>query len=179
MKTKVINLLGGSGLGKSTTAALLFGELKLLGKQAELVREYVKEWAWEGKPVGVFGQNIIYGQQLARESMLYGKVEYIVTDSPLILAAIYQKFYTGKDTIAACIFNDLESAKLQGVEHINIVLRRNKVFDPRGRYETEAQARMVDVAVVEYLKANNQPFIFEDGDDRARIQNIIKAVVNE
>lgn len=176
MKTKVINLLGGSGLGKSTTAALLFGELKLLGKQAELVREYVKEWAWAGRKVQPTDQTKIFREQLKREKLYWGVVDFVVTDSPLILGPVYQKFYQGDDLITPTVFKALEKAKRTGVEHINIVLRRNKAFDPRGRYENESQARAVDDAVVQYLEAYNLPYIFEDGDDRARIQNIIKAV---
>jgi ABC-type transporter Mla maintaining outer membrane lipid asymmetry ATPase subunit MlaF len=66
MRTYVINFLGGSGLGKSTTAALVFGALKLQRQNCELVREYVKEMAWAGIGVGPFGQSIIYGRQLER-----------------------------------------------------------------------------------------------------------------
>jgi len=47
--TRVINLLGGPGVGKSTAAAKLFAKYKDEGKSVELVREYVKDWAWEGR----------------------------------------------------------------------------------------------------------------------------------
>src|ERR1700751_2169041 len=107
-KTVVVNILGGSGIGKSTTAALVYGELKLRYQVCELVREFVKQWAWEGRKVGPFGQSIIYGQQVERESSLYGKVDFIVTDSPLILCPVYQQHYDGHDTIKHCVFNDLE-----------------------------------------------------------------------
>lgn len=42
-KTVVISLIGGSGVGKSTTAAAVFAEMKNQKMDAELVREYVKE----------------------------------------------------------------------------------------------------------------------------------------
>ena len=171
--TKVINLLGGSGLGKSTTAALLFGEMKNQGKQVELVREFVKEWAWEGKKVTSIGQSIIYGRQLERESLLYGKVDYIVTDSPLLLCSVYRSFYYGSDTITPLILKDLEEIKNRDVEHINFLLTRKKSFDCKGRFEDEATAKRVDKAVKTFLDYHQIPYITLDCEDSARVQHIL------
>lgn len=173
MKTFVVNLLGGSGLGKSTTAALVYGEMKLSRYSVELVREFVKEWAWAGRKVGPLDQGIIYGNQLEREKSLYNKVEFIITDSPLILSAVYQKFYTGNDPIKATVLRDLETAKEHNVEHLNILLRRSKPYDPNGRYETEEQAKQVDIAVEQYLKENNLPCVIVEAGDRERVTEIV------
>lgn len=173
MKTTVVNLLGGSGLGKSTTGALLYGQMKSLGFHCELVREFVKEWAWAGKKVGLFGQSIIYGQQLERESMLYGKVDYIITDSPLLLCPVYQKFYQKHDTIKSVIFKDIAMAEESGVEHVNFLLRRKKAFDPRGRFETERLAKKIDKEVELFLSENNVPFVDVDVDDAQRVNFIV------
>ena len=43
----VVNLYGGPGSGKSTTAAGIFSELKMLGLNTELVTEYAKDKVWE------------------------------------------------------------------------------------------------------------------------------------
>ena len=42
-KTLIVNLLAGSGAGKSTNAARLFAMLKDRGIETELVTEYVKD----------------------------------------------------------------------------------------------------------------------------------------
>lgn len=178
--TKVINLLGGSGLGKSTTAALIFGKMKNQGHSVELVREFVKEWAWAGKKVGPFGQPIIYGQQLERESLLYGKVDYVVTDSPLVLCAVYQQFYAGHDALKYQVFHDLKCAEDMGVQHYNFVLKRNKPFDPRGRYETEELALKVDKAVIGFFHYHKVPFIEISADNEyERVDQIIELVTKE
>lgn len=176
MKTVVINLLGGSGLGKSTTAALLFGELKLNGVHSELVREFVKEWAWQGRKPRPEDQTEIYETQKAREQDLYGKVDIIVTDSPLYLCAVYQKFYTGSDPIAEEVFRHYAESLDSGVRHINILLKRNKPFDPRGRYETEDQAKQVDSFLEEYLKAKDVPYVTVTSNDKQRVQDIITLI---
>lgn len=169
----VINLFGGSGLGKSTTAALIFGEMKLKNLHCELVREFVKEWAWSGRKVTSTDQNVIYENQLAREKMYYGKLDYIVTDSPLLLSPIYQKYYTGDDPIAGLVLDGLKTAEQDGVTHLNFLLQRNKPFDPRGRYETAEQAREVDQLVQDYLELHKMPYYVITTNDRERVDQII------
>lgn len=178
MKTYVVNLLGGSGLGKSTTAAQVFGELKNRSQITELVREFVKEWAWSGKKVGPFGQSIIYGQQLERESTLYGKVDYVVTDSPLLLCPIYQKHYNGHESIKHTVFKDLDIAEEMGVVHVNFLLRRQKPFDPRGRYEDEKTAKLIDRKVEAFLTYHGIDYISVDVPDADRVKFIADTVMD-
>ena len=52
--TQIISLHSGPGTGKSTSAAQLFAELKQRHCSVELVREYVKKWAWEGRKISGF-----------------------------------------------------------------------------------------------------------------------------
>lgn len=70
--TVVINMFGGSGCGKSTTAALLFARLKLKGAHVELVREYVKYWAWNDRQVKEFDQLYLLGKQSAYHGLFLG-----------------------------------------------------------------------------------------------------------
>lgn len=178
MKTYVVNLLGGSGLGKSTTAALVFGELKQRGELAELVREFVKEWAWSGKKVGPFGQSIIYGQQLDRESALYNKVEFVVTDSPLLLCPVYQKHYSDDESIKHCVLRDLKTSSEMDVVHVNFLLKRNKPFDPRGRYEDEDTAKHIDRKIQSFLEYEGIDYITVDGPSELRVKFITDAIIS-
>lgn len=178
MKTFVVNLLGGSGLGKSTTAALVFGELKRRGQVTELVREFVKEWAWSGKKVGPFGQSIIYGQQLERESSLYGKVDFIVTDSPLVLCPVYQAHYNKNESIKHCVLADLKTAQDMGVVHLNYLLKRNKPFDPRGRYEDEKTAKLIDRKVEAFLTYHGLDYIPVDCSDDDKVKFIADSIMS-
>ena len=175
--TKVINLFGGSGVGKSTTAAHLFAEMKYRGLHCELVREYVKTWAWQDKKVGEFDQMYLLGKQSKYESILYGKVDYIVTDSPILLCPIYELYHSGKELVAPAALNFLDDAKTKGVEHINFVLRRNKPFDTRGRYDTAEEAVEVDHAIITFLLEHNIPYTEILSDDRNRVDEILKHLV--
>jgi nicotinamide riboside kinase len=175
----VINLFGGSGLGKSTTAALIFGEMKLAGMHCELVREFVKEWAWSGRKIKSEDQISIFENQLAREKLYYGKLDYIVTDSPLLLGPIYQKYYSGSDPIAESVFEAINNAENSGVRYMNFLLKRNKKFDTRGRYETAEQAKEVDGLVEQYLKEHSVPFYTITSNDHERVRDIITIVTQE
>jgi adenylate kinase family enzyme len=177
--TVVINLIGGSGLGKSTTAALIFGEMKLQGLHCELVREYVKEWAWAGRKIEAGDQKIIFENQYARENLYYNKLDYIVTDSPLLLGPMYEKFYTGEDPTAELVFDGMKSAEKEGVTYVNFFLKRNKAFDPRGRYETEEQAKEVDAFMEKYLTEKSIPFHTINTNDKERVTEIINKVLKK
>lgn len=175
MATKVINLFSGSGSGKSTTAALLFGEMKLLGYNVELVREFVKGWAWAGRQVKEMDQLYLLGKQTSYERILYDRVDYIVTDSPVLICGVYEAYWSkGKKTYAgeaAKAF--LSHAKEKDVQHVNYFVNRKKPFDTRGRYETEDQAKEIDTYMKNYLINNEVGFTELNCADRERVSFIL------
>ena len=151
MKTTVIGMFGGPGTGKSTTSARLYSCLKDKKISVELVREYAKDYAWEGRKIDPLTQLHLLGEQSARESLLYGKVRYVITDSPLILSSFYHWHYFNKDYLWGAISGFMQHANERGVEFRNIFLERTKEYDPNGRYETEEEAIIIDKKLREYL----------------------------
>lgn len=174
--TTVVNLFGGSGIGKSTTAAHLYAEMKYAGFNVELVREYVKAWAWHGKQITPFDQTYILGKQSQYESSLYGKVDYIVTDSPLLLGPVYETFHTGSSLNVGSAFAFLDQAKKNGVEHRNFVLKRNEPFDTRGRYESLEQATQVDNLIEHFLNLHHVHYDIIDAFSHQRAHVILSAL---
>ena len=174
--TKVINLFGGSGIGKSTVAALLFAHMKMKGLHVELVREYVKLWAWGGRKIRKEDQIYLLGKQSAYESMLYGKVDYIVTDSPVLLAGVYAEWHNGKDgeyvTAAANSFVE-QAQRVSGVEVRNYMLTRSRPFDTRGRWEGEEEAISLDGFLRLYLERNDHPYQVVGGTEMDKVNAII------
>lgn len=176
MTTNVISLYAGSGAGKSTTAADLYAKMKQLGLHVELVREYVKDWAWDGRKIGIYDQVYIFGKQAHAESKLYDIVDYIVTDSPVLLGAFYEEYYHKVQIVRPAVLNFLREAEARGVQYFNYFLERNKPFDPRGRYETEDQARNIDVALKSWLNKINMPFTAVSVSDRERTGYILSSL---
>lgn len=180
MTTTVINLWAGSGCGKSTTAAEVFAKCKLAGLSCELVTEYVKQWAWRGEKIGEWDDVYIFAKQLRRESSLYGKVDYIITDSPLGLGAVYERHYHATRCTLRDLCNATRKRKVEaGITDVNCLLKRTKPFVQAGRYETEEQARAVDRLVEEHLRMGaNRPFHFvNDAADVLRAAGLGAVVV--
>lgn len=158
--TTIINLLGGPGAGKSTSAAYLFFKLKEAHKNTEIISEYAKSWAWDQRPISAYDQLYFLGHQSRKESMLFNKVDYIITDSPLYLNAFYSNKHCPEflnDGIQKAILAFYKQAFLDGHNHVNIMLKRNKPYNKKGRYQTEEEAIIMDSEIknlLDNLKVN-------------------------
>lgn len=178
--TTVINLFGGPGCGKSTTAALLYGRLKLFGINVELVREYVKGWAWSDRQINEYDPLYLLGKQSSYESALYGKVNYIVTDSPLLLAGVYPSYKSrGEDRYVEQVAEGFVLRAINsGITHKNFFLTRGSIpFDPEGRYHNEMEAKELDDFILSYLRNLSRlgiehPSIIDGADDPKEYQII-------
>lgn len=141
-----INLYAGPGAGKSTTAAMIFGALKVRGYSVELVSEYVKAWAVEKRKVIAFDQIYLMGKQLHYEHrFLSNGIQHVVTDSPVLLSACYTRaFYSELKGIA----DHMEGMIAEYERHypsVNIFLDRGgKEYKTEGRYQTKQEARQLD-----------------------------------
>lgn len=166
--TTIINLYGGPGTGKSTSAAYLYYILKKSHVNAELVREYVKDWAWEGRQISTNDQIYFLGKQVRRESMLYGKVDVIVTDSPVMMNLYYAQRYcpqTLGEGIRASTLSFYRQAADDGHKHVHVMLKRNKPYKSEGRYQMEDEAREIDEGVRLVLSTLRVPFIESTPDE--------------
>jgi ABC-type dipeptide/oligopeptide/nickel transport system ATPase component len=149
-KTTVINIYGGSGVGKSITAARLYAELDASGRygNVELCREYSKDLVWKGDMETLSHQPSVTAGQIERQAMLYGKVDFIVTDSPVRLGYIYSsEEYI--DEVSRMIEKDALRYR-----DVNILLKRSNdiPFDATGRVHTLQESIRIDNEIEEMLK---------------------------
>lgn len=177
-KTQIINLYAGPGCGKSTSAAYLYYLLKSAGKNVELVREYVKDWAWDERKINTYDQIYFLGKQTRRESMLYGKVEYIVTDSPVLMGSFYAQKYCpvllseGVRSATLAFYNQAEK---DGHRHHHVFLKRSKPYNPAGRYQDENEAKDLDSEVRRYLR--DMKYAFSECDtDEASLSKLLEGL---
>lgn len=85
----VVNMIGPPCARKSTVAAGLFYLMKCMGLRVELVTEFAKDMVWEGHFRLLDDQLFVFAEQNRRIHRLRGKVDFVITDSPLLLSAIY------------------------------------------------------------------------------------------
>ena len=131
----IVNLFGAPGSGKSTGAAYIFSQLKMLGVDAELVTEFAKDKVWENNTEVLNNQTYVFGKQHFRISRCADKVDVIVTDSPLLLSAIYNH-----SELLGEEFNDLVAKIFKSYTSVNYFISRSKPYNPNGRLQTEKES---------------------------------------
>lgn len=131
----IINLFGAPGSGKSTGAAYIFSQLKMLGVDAELVTEFAKDKVWENNTEVLNNQTYVFGKQHFRISRCADKVDIIVTDSPLLLSAIYNH-----SELLGEEFNNLVAKIFKSYNSVNYFISRSKPYNPNGRLQTESES---------------------------------------
>ena len=159
--TTVVNLFGGPGSGKSTTAAGVFHALKQRGISVEMAHEYAKDLCWEENP-RIAHQLSVFAEQHWRLFRLVGKVDFIVTDSPLLLSLVY----AGGMMTA---FRKMVIEEHHRFKSLNLFIERVKSYQPEGRYQDEAGARAIDDQIRAMLLANEITHPTIPGDHNAAL----------
>ena len=155
----VINLFAEPSAGKSTTAAGLFFLMKQKGYNVELISEYAKQCVWEDRKKTLDDQLYITAKQNHQLERLRGKVDYVITDSPLILGILYSRNSSRYPS-----FHKLINEVFSSYKNVNVLLKRVKPYQPIGRLQTEEQAKAVREELVKIM-ADYKILAYEmDGD---------------
>ena len=163
----VINLFAGAGAGKSTTAADIFVQMKKAGLNVELVREHAKDLCWEGE-LEYADQTCIFKEQMRRQRVLAGKVDFIVTDCPIILGILYSQ---ESIEVHKMVVQDFDS-----YDNVNVFLKRTKEFKTEGRLGTLEDAKEKDEELLDMLNKLHVPYT-KYTTDEAVVQSIHKALM--
>jgi GTPase SAR1 family protein len=160
--TKIINLFGGPGVGKSTTAAKIYHDLQMNGYECDLPYEFPKQVAWEDNRSQITDQLFIFAGQHRNILRSYGKVDYIILDSPIILSLVYKNLYN--EGFPSILYgNDFDRMALgmfNYYDNINFNIERNKMgYITEGRFQTYDESVSVDNKITKLLVDNNIDFI--------------------
>lgn len=153
-KTIVINIAGGPGTGKTTIAAELFSKLKEKGYEVENVSEFAKELVWEGRSQAFDDRLYMHGEQNHRLMQMNGKLDFIITDSPLFLTSVYNDYYL-KDKFSKSYNKMIDLVTTETFKLYNnktYLLQRNTDYKIIGRRENQKKALDIDKALLKYLK---------------------------
>lgn len=149
--TLIVNLYGGPGAGKTTCSWEIAAELKKRGYNAEYVPEYAKDLVYEGRMELLDGsmehQWMIFQEQKHRLDRLVGKVDIVVTDSPILLNTVYLQ-EPNED------FQQMIRKVSEQYPSFNLVVRRGNVFQQEGRIHNEQQSRQLDQDILQMLQEN-------------------------
>ena len=172
MKTKVINLVGGPGAGKSTIAAGVFSLLKMSGREVELVQEYPKSLVWEERQATFDDSLYLFAKQAHFQYHINNKVDYMITDRPLIMSNIYHNFWMAKSWPNEWNETFYKMVKETWNLYDNRVYFINRVmpYDKHGRNETEYEARQQDVMFKKCLDDYEIDYEIIDGNSEAHFK---------
>lgn len=152
-KTIIVNLYGGPGCGKSTTAAAVFAALKRLDINCELATEYAKDCVWSGGTKVFQDQCYLFGKQHFRLFRLRDEVDVVITDAPLLLSLVYNRIYAKFKTMDPLVLEAFNR-----FNNLNYVLTRSKTYNPKGRNQTEDEAKRIDSLTMNVLNQYDIPF---------------------
>ena len=154
----VVNLYGAPGAGKSTGAAYIFSQLKMRGINAELVTEFTKDKVWEESKAVFQNQAYIFGKQYFRISRVQGKVDVVITDSPILLSPFY-----ANDPVLGEEFDHLVTKVAKSFDSMNVFINRVKPYNPSGRFQTEAESDELSNVMRAFLGKHNVTCAEYDG----------------
>ena len=172
--TIVINAFAGPGAGKTTSCLEVAEKLKKQGFVTEYVQEYAKELVYDNNLIMLDGhyehQFAILNEQMKRINRLYGKVDFIVTDSPILLNNTYLN--EDKNTEVYSAYSDSVN-KLYGLyNNFNYFVERDtSVFEKEGRIHNLEQSIAIDNELKNMLHNNQIDF---DVYTHATIDNIVR-----
>lgn len=145
-KPIVINFLGEPSVGKSTAATYVFSHLKMKGINCEYISEFAKDKVYEECDMIFKHQEYIFGKQAYKMARVANKVDIIITDSPLILSAVYNE-----DSVLGENFNKTVLSVFNSYKNLNILLFRQHSYQHEGRLQDEASATIVRKRLIDKL----------------------------
>lgn len=170
-----INLFGGPGLGKSTTASGLFYRMKMNNSKVEFIPEYAKELTYGNDYTRLSDQLHILGEQHHRMYRLLDKVDFLIHDSPFVMGLTYLR----KDDphLPAYLYEQLVVEMFNSYDNLNIFLERNSnnEYQEYGRSQSLSEAIEKDIEIMDLLDRHNIKYKKILADDNT-IENILKLI---
>jgi len=176
----IINFFGGPGIGKSTQAAGLFTKMKKSHMDVELTYEFPKVIAWEENHSAIKDQFYITANQHRNISRLYGKVKYIIVDSPIILGMVYKDRYSKEPEYPAMFYDNTFDHFVLNLfkkyNNLNIFLNRDdSSYDENGRFQNLTESKEIDDDIKNKLVTYDIPFVEFDVNKKTS-SNIFKFI---
>ena len=160
--TKIVNLFGGPGIGKSSIASGLTYKLKKQHINCDNPYEFPKLLAWDENHSAIRDQLFVLANQHRGIVKSYGKVDYIILDSPILLSLTYKSYYKSDQYPSTLYGENFDKVVLDiynQYENINIVLGRgNGKHNDNERYQNLTESIELDNVIEDTLKNNNLPY---------------------
>jgi len=172
MKLKcVVNMLSGPGTGKSILTSDVFSALKRKGITCEISSEYIKRKIREQASKVIQNQIYIFGKQQFQLFSMKDNVEVIVTDSPLILSAIYDP--SNCQELKALVLKEFGK-----YNNLNYFIERDLTapYEQEGRYQDLEGAKKIDTMTRNFMDLHAINYKIINGIGEESLNTIIKDI---
>ena len=157
--SKIINIFGGPGIGKSSIAAGVTYKIKKNHISCDQPYEFPKLLAWDENHSAIRDQLYVLANQHRGIVKSYGKVDYIILDSPILLSLTYRNYYKSNEypaTLYGKTFDNLVLETFNQYENINILLERGEGnHNEKERYQSLDESKELDKAIELSMIKNN------------------------
>ena len=178
--SKIVNLFGGPGIGKSSIASGLTYKLKKKHITCDNPYEFPKVLAWDENHSAIKDQLYVLANQHRGIVKSFGKVDYIILDSPIILSLVYKSVYEGIEYPASLYGESFDKMVLDihnQYDTLNILLKRTEGgFNEKERYQTLDESKVLDDAIENTLIKNNISYITVEVGD-STVNDILKILL--
>jgi len=142
--------------------------LKKKGLKVELAFEWIKLKLYEGTPYPFVDQVYTFGKQFKQINQLKDKVDYIVTDSPILLSLMYGKS-EGKEFLSFvrhCYFK---------FDNVDFVLERDHAYQSYGRNQNEEESNVMQKEIIKVLRDTGVQYSLIKSSNA--VNDIMKAIL--
>ena len=179
--SKIINLFGGPGIGKSSIASGLTYKLKKKHITCDNPYEFPKVLAWDENHSAIRDQLYVLANQHRGIVKSYGKVDYIILDSPILLSLTYRNYYKSTEypaTLYGESFDKMVLDTFNQYDNINILLERGEGnHNEKERYQNLEESKQLDKAIELSMIKNNIPYYVAKVGDNT-VKDILKIIKN-
>lgn len=168
----VVNLIGGPGVGKTILTHELVSKVKKRFYSCDISAEYIKRKIREQALKVIQSQIYIFGKQQFQLFTMKDDVDVIITDSPILLSAIYDK--------SKCThLRELILKEYKSYTNLMYYIERDPSipYETEGRYQDLEGAKKVDDTVKKFLKNNNIPYKTLIGIGKRSRKQVMKDVI--
>jgi hypothetical protein len=168
--SKIINLYAGPSSGKSSISAGLLYQLKKNHISCDAPYEFPKILAWDENYSAIKDQLYVIANQHRGIVKSWGKVDYIIMDSPILLSLVYKSYYKGNE-YPSILYNESFDKLIVDIhskyDNLNILLKRSiGIHNEKERYQTLEQSLELDLLIQKMLDDNHIQYTeIEVGDD--------------
>ena len=124
--SKIINLFGGPGIGKSSIANGLTYKLKKKHISCDNPYEFPKLLAWDDNHSAIRDQLYVLANQHRGIVKSYGKVDFIILDSPILLSLTYRNYYKSNEYPATLYGESFDKLVLDTFNQYDNIMFINK-----------------------------------------------------